>query len=556
MSAPFATHDVFNQTPALGDINLWAGDGALIGAVRAFGPAGKIDETALAAFGQRWGAAAMAEYGRLANENPPKLHAYDARGSRADVVEFHPAYHALMREAVAAGIHSSVWGEDGGLAAPGAFVVRAALLHMQAEVEQGHQCPIVMTNAATAALKAEPSLMKEWLPRIRSREYDPHFLPAAKKTGVTLGMGMTEKQGGSDVRANTTRAEADGDGYRIVGHKWFFSAPMCDAFLVLAQAKEGLTCFLVPRFRPDGSVNALRLIRLKDKLGNRSNASAEVEFEGAYAQRCGAEGAGIKTIIEMVQLTRLDCVVASAGLMRAALVQAIHHARHRSVFQKKLADQPLMRAVIADLALEREGAVALAMRIAAAFDRAGSDAEEAAFARLVTPAAKLWICKAAPGFVYEAMECIGGNGYVEEWPLARFYREAPVNAIWEGSGNIMALDFLRGAAREQEGLAALIAKLEKSVGDLPGAGTAIARLKHGLADPRREANARRTTEALALLAAADALKQGASVEIAEGFARNRLAGLTGRNFGDSLPDGLTDALLERSLASQDQAVDS
>ncbi|MCC6948274.1 MAG: isovaleryl-CoA dehydrogenase [Bradyrhizobiaceae bacterium] len=550
MPLPFATHEVFNQPPALGDTDLWAGDAALAGAVRAFGAAGKIDEQALAAFGRRWGTAAMAEYGRLANENPPKLRSYDARGNRADVVEFHPAYHALMREAIAAGIHSSIWGEDGGVAAPGAFVARAALVHMQTAVEQGHQCPIVMTNAATAALKAEPALMKEWLPRIRSREYDPHFRPAAEKAGVTLGMGMTEKQGGSDVRANTTRAEPDGDAYRIIGHKWFFSAPMCDAFLVLAQAKGGLTCFLAPRFRPDGHVNALRLNRLKDKLGNRSNASSEVEFEGAFAWRCGAEGTGVKTIIEMVQLTRLDCVVASAGLMQAALMQAIHHVRHRSVFQKKLVDQPLMRTVIADLALEREGAVALAIRLAAAFDRAGSDPEEAAFARLVTPVAKLWICKAAPGFVYETMECLGGNGYVEEWPLARFYREAPVNAIWEGSGNIMALDFLRGAAREQEGLAQLIAKLEKSAGDLPGAGTAIARLKQGLADPRREANARRTGESLALLAAADALKQSAPAEIAENFARNRLAGLAGRNFGDPLPERLADSLLERSFASQ------
>jgi putative acyl-CoA dehydrogenase len=550
MTTPFATHEVFNQTPPLGDVDLWSSDAALIGAVRAFGPAGKRNEEPLAAFGKRWGTAAMAEFGRLANENPPKLRSYDARGNRADVVEFHPAYHALMREAVAAGIHACVWDENGGLAQPGAYVARAALVHMEAEVEQGHQCPIVMTHAATAALKAEPALMKEWLPRIRSREYDPHFRPASEKTGVTLGMGMTEKQGGSDVRANTTRAEPDGDAYRIIGHKWFFSAPMCDAFLVLAQAKEGLTCFLVPRFRPDGSVNALRLNRLKDKLGNRSNASSEVEFEGAYARRCGPEGAGVKTIIEMVQLTRLDCVVASAGLMQGALAQTIHHVRHRRVFQKKLVDQPLMRAVVADLALEREGAVALAMRLAAAFDHAGSDAEEAAFARLVTPAAKLWICKAAPGFVYETMECLGGNGYVEEWPLPRFYREAPVNAIWEGSGNVMALDLLRGAAREQEGFMRLIAALERSVGDLPGAGTALARLKHGLTDPRREALARRTGETLALLAAADALRRCAPAEIVESFAQYRLAGIAGRNFGDPVPERLTETLLERNLASE------
>jgi putative acyl-CoA dehydrogenase len=549
MTVPFATHEVFNQTPALGDVDLWSSDAALVGAVRAFGPAGKNDEEPLAAFGRRWGTAAMAEFGRLANENPPKLRTYDARGNRADVVEFHPAYHALMREAIAAGIHACTWGEDGGLAQPGAYVARAALVHMEAEVEQGHQCPIVMTHAATAALKAEPALMKEWLPRIRSREYDPHFRPAAEKSGVTLGMGMTEKQGGSDVRANTTRAESDGDGYRIIGHKWFLSAPMCDAFLVLAQAKEGLTCFLVPRFRPDGSVNALRLNRLKDKLGNRSNASSEVEFEGAYARRCGAEGTGVKTIIEMVQLTRLDCILGSLGIMRGALTPAIHHVRHRVTFQKKLVDQPLMRAVLGDLALEREAMLALGVRLAAAFDRAGESEEEAAFARLVTPAAKLWVCKMAPQFVYEAMECLGGNGYVEEFPLARFFREAPVNAIWEGSGNIMALDLLRGAAREQEGLARLIASMERSIGDLPGAGTALARLKQGLADSRREAIARRTGETLALLAAADALKQCAPPEIAESFARNRLAGIAGRNFGDALPDRLTETLLERNFAT-------
>lgn len=549
MPAPFTTHEVLNQPPPLGDLDLWTSDAALMGAVRGFGPPGALDEETLAAFGRRWGSAAMAEFGRLANENPPKLKTFDARGHRADVVEFHPAYHALMREAIAAGIHCSIWGEDGRLAAPGANVARAALLHMQGEVEQGHQCPVVMTNAATAALKAEPDLLKEWLPRIRSREYDPHFKPAPEKKGVTLGMGMTEKQGGSDVRANTTRAEADGGGYQIVGHKWFLSAPMCDAFLVLAQAKGGLTCFLVPRFRPDGSVNALRLNRLKDKLGNRSNASSEVEFENAYAQRCGPEGSGVKTIIEMVQLTRLDCIVGSLGMMRAALALAIHHTRHRVAFQRKLIDQPLMRSVLGDLALEREAMLALGMRLAAAFDRAGCDEEEAAFARLITPVAKLWVCKSAPQFVYETMECHGGNGYVEEWPLARYFREAPVNAIWEGSGNIMALDLLRGAAREQQGMERLLTSLEQSAGDLPGGRAAVERVKQGLLDPRREGLARRTGELLAILAAADALTKCAPPEIAENFARFRLGGLGGRNYGDALPDKLTDALLERSLAT-------
>jgi putative acyl-CoA dehydrogenase len=546
----FATHEVLNQTPPIGDVDLWGDDTALRGTVSTFGPLAKAEVDRLAAFGKTWGTAEMAELGRLANENPPKLKTFDARGNRADVVEFHPAYHALMREAIAAGIHSSIWGADGGLSAPGACVARAALVHMEAEVEQGHQCPIVMTNAATAALRAEPALMKEWLPRIRSREYDARFLPAGEKKGVTLGMGMTEKQGGSDVRANTSRAEPDGDAYRLVGHKWFFSAPMCDAFLVLAQAKGGLTCFLVPRFRPDGSVNALKLNRLKDKLGNRSNASSEVEFEGAYAARCGAEGEGVKTIIAMVQLTRLDCIVGSLGIMRAALMAAIHHVRHRVAFQKKLIDQPLMRAVVGDLALEREGALALGMRIAAAFDKAETDEDEAAFARLVTPVAKLWVCKAVPQFVYESLECLGGNGYVEEGSLARLYREAPLNAIWEGSGNIMALDLLRGVGREADGVERVLAKLERSSNDLPGASAALARIKQSLGDPNREALARRAGEMLALVAAAAALKSSAPPDVAEAFARHRLSGIAGRNFGDSLPGKLVDSLVERSLSTR------
>jgi putative acyl-CoA dehydrogenase len=546
----FATHEVLNQTPPIGDVDLWSGDAALTGAVRAFGKPAKGELDRLAAFGRSWGTAEMAELARLANENPPKLKTFDARGNRADVVEFHPAYHAFMREAIAAGIHSSVWGPDGGLSSPGAYVARAALVHMEAEVEQGHQCPIVMTHAATGALLAEPALLKEWLPRIRSREYDARFLPAGEKKGVTLGMGMTEKQGGSDVRANTTRAEADGDAYRVIGHKWFLSAPMCDAFLVLAQAKGGLSCFLVPRFRPDGSVNALKLNRLKDKLGNRSNASSEVEFEGAYARRCGPEGEGVKTIIQMVQLTRLDCVVGSLGIMRAALMVAIHHVRHRTAFQRKLIDQPLMQAVIGDLALEREGALALGIRMAAAFDQAGEDEDEAAFARLVTPVAKLWVCKAVPQFVYESLECLGGNGYVEEGPIARLYREAPLNAIWEGSGNIMALDLLRGAMRERESAERVIARLEKSTGDLPGAGAALGRVKQSLADPNREALARRAGETLALVAAAAALKESAPGEVVEAFAYHRLGGLQGRNFGDSLSGKLVDTLIERSLATR------
>lgn len=546
-ASPFATHEVFNQTPPLGDMDLWADDPALQGAVRAFGRLDNELSASLAAFGERWGSAEMAEFGRLANENPPKLRAYDPHGHRLDRVEFHPAYHALMRESMAAGIHCSAWGPDGKLSGPGAFVARAARQMMSAEVEQGHQCPIVMTHAATGALLTEPSLLKEWLPKIRSNDYDPSFQPAAMKMSVTLGMGMTEKQGGSDVRANTTRAEPDGDAYRITGHKWFFSAPMSDAFLVLAQAKGGLTCFLMPRFRPDGSVNGLKLERLKEKVGNRSNASSEVEFEAAYARRCGAEGDGIKTIIGMVGLTRLDCVIGALGILRAALTQVIHHIRFRMAFGKKLADQPLMCAVAADLALEREAALALGFRLARAFDHP-NDAGEAAYARLITPAAKLYVCKMVPGFVYECLECMGGNGYVEENPMARLYREAPLNAIWEGSGNIMALDLLRGAAREPEALERLIEELAKETEGLPGVRTAIERVRKNFKSADGEAHARLAAESLAQLAAAAALALSAPPAIAEAYAAHRLAGIAGRNYGNPLPDALAGELMNRTLA--------
>jgi putative acyl-CoA dehydrogenase len=544
VTSPFATHEVFNQTPPLGDVNLYDSDLPLKEAATAFG-AGK-SAGSLSDFGKRWGSVEMAEHARLANENPPKLRTHDQKGFRADVVEFHPSYHRLMEMSIADGVHASVWGPDGKFV-PGEHVARSARHYMSSEVEQGHLCPITMTHAATGALAAEPSLMKEWLPRIRSREYDRQFKPAPEKRGVTLGMGMTEKQGGTDVRQNTTRAEPDGDAYRITGHKWFFSAPMCDAFLVLAQAKDGLTCFLVPRFKPDGTPNALRLVRLKEKLGNRSNASSEVEFEGAYARRCGPEGAGVKTIIGMVQLTRLDCVIGSLGIMQGALRQAVHHTRHRIVFQKKLVDQPLMRMVLADLALEREGALALTLRLAAAFDKGEADADEAAFARLLTPAAKMWVCKATPGFVYEALECLGGNGYVEEGVMARFYREAPLNAIWEGSGNVMALDLLRGAGREIEGVQRVVASLEAATRDLPNAGKAIELVKSGLMSPDREALARRTAEVLALLGATAALAKSAPAEIAEGFAERRLGGLVVRNYGNPMPASRVERLIDRSF---------
>jgi putative acyl-CoA dehydrogenase len=343
-----------------------------------------------------------------------------------------------MRE----GLQASTWRSDGTPAAAPAEVARAARYVMVAQVENGHMCPITMTRAAVAVLAAEPELLAQLMPKIASRTYDPAFLPWWEKAGITIGMGMTEKQGGTDLRANTTTALHAGKSYRLNGHKWFMSAPMCDGFMVLAQAPGGLTCFWLPRFTPDGKVNGLQFQRLKDKLGNRSNASSEVELVDAYAVRVGEESRGVQTIMRMVQLTRLDCAISSAGMMRMALAQAIHHCRHRTAFQKRLIDQPLMRAVLADLALELEGALAAVMRLCGAFDRSASSEPESARTRLLTPAVKYIVCKIAPAFAYEAMECLGGNGYVEEGMLARIYREAPVNAIWEGSGNVVCLDVL------------------------------------------------------------------------------------------------------------------
>src|SRR5215470_12838260 len=449
----FDTHDIFNQSPPFENIDLFATDRALQDAVAANG--GGAEAAALSEFGRRWGTAAMFDAARLANENTPKLKTFDTKGFRRDVVEFHPAYHQFMAEAFRDGMQASTWNADGTRAGAPSEVARAARYFMEAQVENGHQCPITMTRACVGALAVEPALLARLIDKIVSRSYDPRFIPWWEKDGITFGMGMTEKQGGTDVRANTTTAIPAGEGYSITGHKWFMSAPMCDAFLVLAQAPGGLTCFLMPRFRPDGSVNGLYYQRLKDKLGNRSNASSEVEFVDAFAWRLGEEGRGVPTIINMVQLTRLDCAIASAGIMRMALAQAIHHARYRTVFQKHLVEQPMMRTVLADLCLEVDAATALVMRLTRSFDLAASDPREAARARLLTPVVKYWVCKTAPAVIGEAMECLGGNGYVEESLLPRLYREAPVNAIWEGSGNVMCLDVLRAVGREREAALAL-----------------------------------------------------------------------------------------------------
>ncbi|HVD73216.1 MAG TPA: acyl-CoA dehydrogenase family protein [Xanthobacteraceae bacterium] len=521
MAAQPRVDEPLNQSPPYLDVDLYASDQPLRSAVASNG--GEGDAAALSAFGKHWGSAGMFELARQANENPPKLKIFDAKGFRRDFIEFHPAYHDLMAASLAAGLQASTWRDDATPAAAPAQVVRAARFYMAAQVETGHLCPITMTRAAVAALAVEPPLVAKLMPKIMSRRYDPSFLPWWEKTSITLGMGMTEKQGGTDVRANRTRAEPAGEGYAINGDKWFMSAPMCDAFLVLAQAPGGLTCVLMPRFRPDGSVNGLHFQRLKDKLGNRSNASSEVVFTDAFAWRVGEEGRGVRTIINMVQLTRLDCALASAGIMRMALAQALHHARHRTVFQKHLVDQPMMRAVLADMALDVEAATALVMRLARSFDLAADDPREAARARLLTPAVKYWVCKTAPGFIYEAMECLGGNGYVEESLLPRLYREAPVNAIWEGSGNVMCLDVLRALARDRDAAQDVLAALAAEATDLPGAREAVDFIQRAFSRSDAEAHARASVGRLALLAAAAALRSSAPPEVAELFARTRLS---------------------------------
>ena len=541
----FATHEVFNQPPPFEDVDLFGCDRPLLEAVNTFG--GGAAENELTDFGRHWGSAAMAARGRSANENTPKLRTFDARGNRRDEVEFHPSYHELMAHSAHAGVHNSTWTVDGKPAGAAAEVVRAAKFYIAAQVEPGHLCPITMTRASVAALAAQPDLLAKTMPVIATKSYDPSFAPWWTKRGMTLGMGMTEKQGGTDVRANMTRAARDGDGYRITGHKWFMSAPMCDGFLVLAQAQAGLTCFFMPRFVPDGSVNAIQFQRLKDKLGNRSNASSEVEFVGAYAEPVGGEGKGIRTIIQMVQLTRQDCAIASAGLMRSGLAHALHHARHRSVFQKHLADQPLMRAVLSDMALHVEATIALVMRLCRAFDRTPEDASEAAYMRLLTPAIKYWVCKSAPPFLYEAMECLGGNGYVEEGILARHYRESPVNAIWEGSGNVMCLDVLRALSREADAARAILRQLSEETQGLPGAADAVSLIGKLFRRLDSERVARLAVERLVLLAASAALNK-VSPHHAELFAATRLAATHPSMYGavDLAPSDVG-ALLERAL---------
>lgn len=501
------THEVANQVPPLEGVDLFNGDRALHDAVRHWGGGGHVER--LTDLGRRCGSAEVIDWGVQANRVPPVLDTHDRYGRRIDEVTFHPAYHQLMDLGLGAGIAASAW--DG---TPNGHLLHAAILFLTGQADSGTSCPMTMTYASVVALQADPAVGEPWIKGVLSGRYDPAVRPAVEKAGVTLGMAMTEKQGGSDVRANTTRAEPVGeDGwYSLTGHKWFCSAPMCDAFLTLAYAPGGLTCFILPRWLPDGTRNAgFRVMRLKDKMGDRSNASSEVEYHGALAQRLGEEGRGVATIIRMVQHTRLDCVVGSALQMRGALAQAVWHAAHRTAFQKRLIDQPMMAAVLTDLAVESEAATALSMRLAATFDT------DDAVGRLLTPVAKYQVCKRAPNMIYEAMEALGGAGYVETGPMPRLFRQSPLNAIWEGSGNVIALDVLRAAGREPEAVEALRDWLASQAGKSADYDRFIA----GLDLTANEAGARLAVERLALAAQAAALLEMDSPS-AEAFIALRL----------------------------------
>ncbi len=538
MGGRHVTHDVINQVPPLAGHDV-SGDRALLDGLAREGADWATGE--LRRLGVLAGSEKAQEWGRLANEHPPVLHTHDRYGNRIDEVEFHPAWHDLMSVAVQEGLHASAWGS----ARPGAHVARAAKFYTWSQVEAGHGCPISMTYAAVAALRHSPSLTAVWEPLLASRNYDFGLRPAQEKRGVLAGMAMTEKQGGSDVRANTTRAEPLGDGaFALTGHKWFNSAPMCDVFLVLAQAPGGLSCFLLPRVLTDGSRNAMRIMRLKNKLGNKSNASAEVEYDGAIAFLVGEEGRGVRTIIEMVNMTRLDCVIGSAAGMRYGLTQALHHATHRKAFEKALVDQPLMRNVLADLALESEAATALMMRLAGATDRAlDGDAGEGMFRRAALAASKYWVCKRAPAHAAESLECLGGNGYVEESQMPRLFRESPLNGIWEGSGNVAALDLMRALSKDSEAAEAYFYEValagDRRVAD------AAERVRKTLASAG-EADARRLAEEMVVTLQASLLVRHAPAAVADAFCASRLAGDWGRAFG-TLPNGLDlEVVIERA----------
>lgn len=527
------THEVTNQVPPLDGANLYRLDLPLQEWVRHY--QGGWAEARLDAYGALAGGPLMAA-GFLANENRPVFRSHDRYGHRIDQVDFHPAYHELMRTAIEHGIPSLPWTDP----QPGAHVARAGLMYLHNQAEAGSSCPLTMTFASVPALRLQPDIAEHWLPRVLSSEYDPRNLPAEQKAGATIGMAMTEKQGGTDVRANTTHAHPLGAGgpgqpYELVGHKWFCSAPMCDAFLTLAQTDKGLSCFLLPRHRPDGSRNPFYIQRLKNKLGNWANASSEVEYRGALAWMIGEEGRGVSTIIEMVGMTRFDCMIGSSSLMRQALTQALHHCTHRHVGGRALIEQPLMRNVLADLALESEAALALTLRMGHALDNL-HDEQQARFARLVTAVGKYWICKRAPEMTYEASECLGGAGYVEDSILPRLYREAPVNSIWEGSGNVQCLDVLRALSKETGVLDALMAELGDGHGDAR-LKAHIERLGTALRDTDDiQYRARQLTEDIAVALQAGLLLEAGNAAISDVFIASRLTG-QGRVYG-TLPKGL------------------
>lgn len=536
------THEVTNQVPPHHGYDA-AADPALLEAVAREG-AGWA-EAELREVGRLAGSEQAAEWGRLANENPPVLRTHDRFGHRVDEVEFHPYWHELMRRAVGHGLHAAPWRDD----RPGTHVARAAKFYVWGQVEAGHTCPVSMTYAAVPALRAAPDLAGWLEPLLASRQYDFGLRQPDTKRGLIAGMSMTEKQGGSDVRANTTAAVPATDGtYRLTGHKWFTSAPMSDVFLTLAQAPGGLSCFLLPRVLPDGSRNRIHLQRLKDKLGNRSNASAEIEYDEAFGWLVGEEGRGVATIIEMVNMTRLDCVLGAASGMRLGLIRAVHHATHRRAFGSALIDQPLMRNVLADLALESEAATAVAMRLAGATDRvAAGNTDEVLVRRLGLAVTKYWICKRGPAHAAEALECLGGNGYIEESGMPRLYREAPLASIWEGSGNVAALDSLRAISRQPETVDAFFAEVEQAAGADRHLDAAVAGLRKQLADPEEaEYRARQITETMALVLQGSLLQRHAPAAVADAFCVSRLGGGHGNAFG-TLPSGVdTAAVIDRA----------
>ncbi len=550
--APWQTHTVFNQAPPLEGVDVFSSNLPLVEAVERWG-AGWVHERACA-LGRLVGGVAAQSWGPLANENRPVLRTHDRYGHRIDEVDFHPAWHELMKMGVEQELHSLPWRSE----EPFAHTARAALYMTAIQAEAGFACPITMTFAVVPALRAQPELAAEWEPLITASTYDPRPIPASEKGSAIAGMWMTEKQGGSDVRANTTVARALGGGgpgaeYELCGHKWFCSAPMSDLFRVLAQADDGLSCFLLPRILPDGNRNACQLQRLKDKLGNRSNASAEIELHGAWARMVGEPGRGVQTIIEMVGHTRLDCVIGAAAGMRAAVVEATHHAAHRRAFGRELIDQPLMRNVLADLCIESEAATALALRLARAYDEAHADAEAGEdssdaqlFKRLATAVGKYWVCKRAPNHAFEALECLGGSGYVEESGMPRLYREAPLASIWEGSGNVMSLDVLRALARSPRTLEVFLDEVEEARGADRRLDARVTALKDQFADPPTlEARARRVVEGMALCLQGSLLVRHAPPAVADAFCASRLGGDGGLEYGTLPADSDFQSIIAR-----------